>query len=151
MTMTTTDLDKLEKDFRPRPRPTLAPAPAPAERQPHDAPHAGQLSSQVFHELTGQIVKDLRDTVEAQITDAANRRAHAKASMDRLGAEIDKVFAEFEKQVGQLQDKVSKIAEAVHKKVEEDTREMVGLGTRLMTFAETVNKAHDSFFNNSQA
>jgi hypothetical protein len=66
--------------------------------------------------------------------------------MDELRAEVDRVFSDLEKAVKHHQDKIRVISEAIQKKIEEDTRQMQLLGTRLRNFADTVNDAHDAFF-----
>jgi chromosome condensin MukBEF complex kleisin-like MukF subunit len=111
----------------------------------HDVPRAGELSSQVFNDLTTRIITELQESVETQITDAINRRAHAIAQMESLKAEIDKVFGEYEATAKRHQEKVNGLAEAVQKKVKADTDEMMALSKRLQEFADSVNSAHDKF------
>jgi hypothetical protein len=112
-----------------------------------DLPKAGTLSAGIFNNLTEHIINEMRETVEAQINDAANRRQHALAQMDQLRADVDKVFGEHERNVKVLQEKVNGLAEAVQRKVKEDTDQMLALSERLKSFADSVNSAHDQFFN----
>lgn len=114
--------------------------------QNDDVPRAGELSSQVFNDLTTRIITELQETVEAQLTDIVNRRAHAIAQMDSLKAEIDKAFGEYEANAKKLQETINKFAGNVRKKVEDDTKEMIGLAQRLRDFADNVNVAHEKFF-----
>lgn len=121
------------------------------ERQPYpvkneDVPRAGELSSQVFNDLTARILAEMKETAEAQLNDAANRRAHALAIMDDLRAQVDKAYAEFENSVKAHQEKVRKISESVHSKVREETEQMKALSNRLRGFADQMNAAHESFF-----
>ena len=121
--------------------------PAPeAVIKKEDLPKAGTLSAGIFNHLTEHIINEMRETVEAQINDAANRRAHALAQMDQLRADVDKAFGEHEKSVQTLQEKINKISVAVQQKVKEDTDQMLALSERLKSFADTVNSAHDQFF-----
>ena len=111
-----------------------------------DVPRAGELSSQVFNDLTTRIITELQETVESQINDAVNRRSHALAQMESLKDEIDKVFGEYETHAKRHQEKVNALAEAVRKKVKGDTEEMIALSNRLREFADSVNTAHEKFF-----
>jgi hypothetical protein len=110
-----------------------------------DVPRAGELSSQVFNDLTTRIISELQEAVEAQINDAISRRQHAVLQMESLRAEVDKVFGEFEAQAKIHEKKVKALAEAVQKKVKADTDQMMLLSNRLREFADTVNVAHDKF------
>jgi predicted nucleic acid-binding Zn-ribbon protein len=140
-------IKKLEDTLRDfKPTTTEATAERTYEPRAENAMQAGELSSQIFSDLTMKIISEMNETVEAQLNDAANRKAHSLAQIDELKAEIDKTFSDFEKQVQRHRDKVAVIAEAIKRKVEGDTRAMIELGERLKSFADSVGFAHDSFF-----
>jgi uncharacterized protein YPO0396 len=141
-------LDKVVERLRRNGPEPLTPAAKPLayDLKNEDVPRAGELSSQVFNDLTTRIISELQETVEAQINDAVNRRAHAMAQMEQLRAEIDKAFAEHETTAKKHQEKVNTLAEAVRKKVEGDTKEMIALSQRLRDFADSMNAAHERFF-----
>ena len=124
------------------------PADPPAYTGPKngDVPRAGELTSQVFNDLTTRIIGELKELIESQITDAVNRRAHVGAQMEAYKAEVDKIFAEFEAAAKKLQEKVDTLSEAVRKKVEAETKGMIALSNRLRDFADSVNTAHERFF-----
>jgi hypothetical protein len=111
-----------------------------------DVPRAGELSSKVFNDLTTRIIGELKEAVETLITDAQNRRLHVGVQMESYQAEVDKMFGEFEAHAKKLQEKVNIHSEAIRKKVESDTREMIALSNRLREFADSVNTAHEKFF-----
>ena len=111
-----------------------------------DVPRAGELSSQVFNDLTTRIIGELSEACINQINDAMNRRRHAVLQMETLKNEIDKVFGEYEEMAKAQQSKIEKLAEAVRLKVEEDTKGMIELSNRLRAFADSMNNAHDEFF-----
>jgi F0F1-type ATP synthase membrane subunit b/b' len=115
-------------------------------QQPLDLDRAGKLSSQVFNDMTGKILAEMIETVESQINDAANRRAHAKASMEQLNDELDKVWSSFEADIKKHQERLTAVSEAIKRKVDEDTKEMVALSERLKTFSNAMDKAHEMFF-----
>ena len=110
-----------------------------------DVPRAGELTSQVFNDLTTRIIGELHETVESQITDAINRRAHVKAQIESLGAELDRAFGEYEDHAKRHQEKVKALAEGVRQKVKNDTEQMIALSNRLRDFADSVNGAHEKF------
>lgn len=114
--------------------------------KPSDLPRAGELSSQMFNDLSDKIINEMKETVESQLNDAANRRQHSLAQMDSLRAELDNVFSSFEIDVKKHQERVKMISAAIQQKVEDDTKEMLALSQRLKTFAENIDTAHNKFF-----
>jgi uncharacterized coiled-coil protein SlyX len=112
-----------------------------------DVPRAGELSSQVFNDLTTRIIEEMRETAESQLNDAINRKHSALAVMDELRAEVEKTYSQFESSMRAHQDKVKKIAGSVQDKVKKETDQMKALSNRLRSFADSMNNAHETFFN----
>jgi DNA integrity scanning protein DisA with diadenylate cyclase activity len=118
----------------------------PAGLKMEDLPRAGQLSSEVFTQLGQKIIDEMKETVEAQINDAENRRKHNRAQMEELTTEMDKAFESFETDIRKHQQRINMIAEAIQKKVKNDTEEMLALSQRLLKFSDSLGTAHDVFF-----
>jgi hypothetical protein len=131
-------------------RPTIVARGAIAGPKNEDVPRAGELSSQVFNDLTLRITTELQETGASQVNDIVNRRSHAQMQMEQYKAEMDKLFAEYEAYAKKHQEKLNNLAEAMRKKVEEETKGMIALSQRLREFADSVNTAHERFFNENE-
>ena len=119
-----------------------------AEYKPknEDAPRAGELSSQVFNNLTVKMTSEVQETVDNMITEIVNLRSHVAARIDAFKAEVDKENGELEVLAKKHKEKVNVMTEKVKKDVEEDTKKMIALSNRLRDFADTVNTANEKFF-----
>jgi hypothetical protein len=111
-----------------------------------DVPRAGELSSQVFNNLTVKIVSEIQESSETKITEITNLRSHIAARIDAFKAAIDKENDDIEILAKKHQEKINAMAEKVKKEVEEDTKQMIALSNRLRDFADTVNSANEKFF-----